>query len=120
MIATVGETFDRRAVILNRSEGSADDYGNTAPVYTGAPEVDCGLKHVDGVEVTQDRNTQISDWLCRLPPASVISGRDRIRISDQNPAEGWYPSGGALYEVVGPPERFDTHVHANLIHIEGG
>jgi hypothetical protein len=123
MVQTVEDTWDREAVVLTLTLASDDDYGNAPESYVpaGAPVL-CGLVHRAGREVTQDRDTQITDWTGRFPPPTVLSGRDRIRISDPSPEPGWEaePTGWALYEVVGPPERLGTHVHAELLHVAGG
>jgi hypothetical protein len=42
-------------------------------------------------------------------------------ISDPNPPAGWYDDNlGTVFEVVGPPERRRTHLHAELLHVDGG
>ena len=109
MTSEVGRTFDTTGVIHRRTEGSADDFNN--PTITYEPDddpVDCQLVHTSSRELTVDRNTQISDWFARLPAGTSISGRDRL------------VSGGATYEVLGPPSDEDTHVRVQLAHVSGG
>lgn len=109
MSTEVERTFDTSGVIHRRSDGAEDDYGNPVDTYTpDGAAIDVGLVHTASREITVDRDTQISDWFARLPTGTSISGRDRI------------VSGGATYEVLGPPSDEDTHVRVQLVHVSGG
>lgn len=107
MRATVAQTFDRTATILAPQQGT-DRYGNQTPGYVEvAWYVPCSIATASQSEVTIDRDTQITNWVLRLPPDTRLSGRHRIRVA------------GLVYEVIGEPELFPTHLHANCRVVDG-
>lgn len=95
------------------SESGTDPYGNPADTWTDdAATADVILQQTEAVEVTTDRDVQTSDWLLVDPnPDAGLSGRDRVN------------AGGAVFEVVGPPEVVKTprgahHLEARLVHVD--
>lgn len=108
MASTFARTFDRSCTIL-RPQAGTDRYGNeTVAVYVEvAWHVGCSLARKSEKELTEGRDTQITDWVIRLPVGTQISGRDHIEIGD------------ITYEVVGEPEQFPTHVHVDVRHVDG-
>jgi hypothetical protein len=127
MQETIASTWDREAVILEYGPGAPDRFGD--PTLTWVPvgvPIPCGLalsgapgRH-PGREMNQDRATQTMQWLGRFAPDVALSGLDRVMISDPNPPEGWAEDGlGTVFEVVGPPERRGTHLHVELLDVEG-
>jgi hypothetical protein len=107
MTATMLTGFNKTAIIQTFEISGESDSGNPIGDWEDSDPIPAQLVHVDGREVTQDRAAQISDWFVRLPPATVIHGNNRVKIDN------------VIYEVIGPPERLPTHVHANLLHVSG-
>lgn len=114
MTETMLTGFVHTARIRTWAETGESDSGNPIGEWTDGDEIPAQLVHVDGREVTQDRNAQVSDWFVRLPPGTEISGLDQIKITDVPGVDVEY-----LFEVLGPPEHLPTHVHANLQHVSG-
>lgn len=108
MRATVTETFDAVATVL-RSQAGTDRYGNTAvdSWVEVAWFVQCSIARKNETEIVDGRDTQITDWTIRMPVDTQISGRDRIRV------------GTTVYEAVGEPQTFPTHVHVDVRHVDG-
>jgi len=82
---------------------------------TGVAPIWGRLEQTAAVEVTNNRDTQISDWLLFLMPDVVISGLSRVvRVSDR-----------VVFEVVGPPSILTRpltgphHIEARLVHFSG-
>lgn len=110
--ATLDDARTQTVQVLVRSAGAEDVFGNPADSYA-APVSYTGLVvPVSAQEVTEDRETQISDRKLRLPYDAVISGRDRVVCE------------GVTYEVVGPPERHQapggvTQTTVTIRQVEG-
>lgn len=100
--------LSQSATVLGFTPGAADEYGNAAESWVESGVWPARFEQTDGREVTDDRDTQVSDWRVFLPPDVEIGGRDRV--VDEH---------GRTFEVVGPPARQSTpagphHVVANL------
>jgi len=107
MRATVETAFDTTATIQRFVSTGESDYGNETGGWTDLVDVPCQLIHRPGREVTRGRDTQIADWMARLPYGTDLTGNDRLLVD------------GVLYEVVGPPADEITHLRAQLVHITG-
>lgn len=99
--------------LLRFSAGVEDDYGNVTESWTPAGTVKCRLEQRASREVTQDRQTVVSDWVMYCPPTVVIGEQDRI-------ADGY----GRTFEVVGAPAMQssptrDVYVEVSLRHVSG-
>lgn len=114
MTATMMTGWQHTAVVRRWEETGESDSGNPVGEWNDHDPVPADLVHIDGREVTQDRNAQVSDWFIRLPPGTDVTGRDQIRVTDVPGADTTY-----VFEVLGPPEHLPTHVHANLQHVSG-
>lgn len=104
--------------VVRMGEVSDDEYGNVISAelsredYPAWVEPMTGQGRGGGKEETQDRDTQIEDWLLILPANTPITGRDRVEHD------------GNTFEVIGPPAirrspRGVHHVEARIRHIEG-
>lgn len=108
MQATVAKTFDASATVL-RAQTASDRYGNTAvdSWVEVAWFAQCSIVRKNETEIVDGRDTQITDWTARMPVGTQIGGRDRIRV------------GTTVYEAVGEPATFPTHVHVDVRHVDG-
>lgn len=94
--------------VLAASNGTADEYGNTSTTFGAGSAYKGRLEQRSAQEVTDGRDTFVSDWVLYLFPDAAINGRDRV--VDGN---------GRTFEVVGPPivqrsPRGPHHIQANL------
>ena len=101
-------------VTIKTPTTSTDVYGSTQFVYTSGTDYPARMQQTTGVEVTRDRDTQVSDWLLFLNPDAVISGDSRVVFN------------GSTFEVLGPPYVVSTprtvgphHIEARLRHVTG-
>lgn len=79
-----------------------DAYGNPKPVHRDAYESECGLEHLDPVEVQATGAVPIIDAKLRLPLDTELDVRDRIKITHRFGVELLTPQ---IFEIAGPPER---------------
>lgn len=109
MRATTEATFEG-AGVRRRYPLVEDRYGNEKPNLAAPDDMaipNLVLWQTDGSETTQDRDTQIADWLARVPVGTDITGRDLLIVA------------GTTYEVVGPPANVGTHLRLRLRHVDG-
>lgn len=103
----------RTATVVPVNAGPAlDEYGNLVEVAGAGVNYPAWLEQTAGDERTEDRDTQLADWLLVLPVGAVIDGNDRVQVE------------GKTFEVVGPPARVHTprgehHVEARLRSVDG-
>lgn len=60
-----------------------------------------------GTENRIGRDEQLSDWVAKVPHGTDITGRDQLIVE------------GKTYEVIGPPDEFETHLRLQLRYVEG-
>lgn len=91
-----------------------DEYGNTVLTYGSGTDYPARMEQTTGTEVTQDRDTQVADWVLFLNPDAVITGDSRVVFN------------GSTFEVLGPPSTPTTprtvgahHIEARLRHVTG-
>lgn len=109
MRSTVKDTFTQTATVLTFTEGAEDDYGNASESWEAGAEYPCLLSQRAAIEFTDDRNTQIREWVVRLPYDAAVTGKDRLQID------------GSVYEIIGPPEipAVATHLTVPVRVVEG-
>lgn len=96
--------------ILRHTPGARDEYGNVAATWPAAETVRCRLEQRRSIEVTQDRQTVVSDWVLYLHPDQVITAKDRF-----------LDRFGRTFTVVGAPAMQstptrDAYVEVSLRH----
>jgi head-tail adaptor len=89
------------------SDGTVDEYGDTSTVFAAGTTYRGRLEQRSAQEVTDGRDTFVSDWVLYLLPDAVINGRDRVEAD------------GNTFEVVGAPivqrsPRGPHHIQASL------
>ncbi len=82
--------------------GVADAYGNPQPVFIAGEPVECGFEPVRPRETQQSGDVPRIDAHIRLPIATVLEERDRIRVSSRYNEELETVQD---YEIVGPVKR---------------
>lgn len=112
--------LDKTVTIIRDELTDEDRYGNPIPGETDEVVYACHLQPAPrsvavSEEDTEDRNTQSSHYLLFLPADADVKGSDRLVID------------GDVFEVDGPPRRFDNprvaaehHLEVSLKRIEGG
>jgi hypothetical protein len=112
---SVATLLTEPVTIYRSTAGAEDDYGNVTHTWAVVRSTVGFFQQRDAVELTRDRDTQVSDWLLFLAADEVVSGRDRV--GDQY---------GRVFEVVGTPNRpispahGPSHVEVSLRHVDGG
>jgi hypothetical protein len=97
--------------IQTASSGAVDVFNDATTDYSAGTEVLGRLEQRSAQEVTEGRDTLVSDWVLYLHPDVVVGGRDRV--VDQYMR---------TFEVVGPPimqrsPRGPHHLQVNLRHV---
>lgn len=101
--------------VLPHSEAAeSGEYHMPAETWGAAVAYRGYLEHTSSQEITDDRDTRVSDWLVVLPATAALTALDRVQ------------EGGRTFEVVGAPERVynprtgvTSHVEARLRLVEG-
>lgn len=101
--------------IIPFDDDAEDEYGNPQSSWSEAKvrKSTGWLEQVGERENTDDRNTQVTEWLLVISdPETELGGRDRVRIN------------GVTYEVIGPPNAQHTprgrhHLEAKLRLVDG-
>lgn len=105
--------LSRTATVIPVTTGPGlDEYGNPVEVVAAGVNYPAWLEQTASEERTEDRDTQLADWLLVLPAGAVVDGNDRVQVE------------GKTFEVVGPPARVHTprgehHVEARLRSVSG-
>ncbi len=111
----LAQLLTQEVVVVRRSQGATqDEYGN--PITSTQSLRDrwpARLEQVSGVEVAVGDDRVLTDWVCYLPPETVVDPSDRIEY------------GGRTFEVVGPPQvlmraQGPGHLEARLRFVQGG
>jgi hypothetical protein len=97
--------------VLTASDGAADEFNSPSTTYSAGTEYLGRLEQRSAQEVTDGRDTMVSDWVLYLPPDATVVGRDRV-----------VDMYGRTFEVVGPPimqrsPRAAHHLQVNLRHV---
>lgn len=102
------------ALLPHSEAAEAGEYHMPAESWGAAVVYKGYLEHTTSQEITEDRDTFVSDWLVVLPVTAAINGKDRVQ------------EGGRTFEVVGKPEQvFNprvgavSHIEARLRLVEG-
>jgi hypothetical protein len=116
MQETVVGSFDATAV-RQRWSTTTDEYGDQVRSTASDLALPCRLFQTTGSEVTQDRDTQVSDWSLHVPYDADVTGHDTVIVypvlfADYDSAARPSPTG--TFEVIGPPLVRATHKRANL------
>jgi hypothetical protein len=97
--------------VLAASDGTVDEYGDTSTTFSAGTSYLGRLEQRSAQEVTDGRDTMVSDWVLYLQPDATVAGRDRV-----------VDMYGRTFEVVGPPimqrsPRAAHHLQVNLRHV---
>jgi hypothetical protein len=110
------ESMMNQSVTVVTPGSTSDGHGNPQPNWASAGRATykAWLEQTSAVEVTEGRDTVISDWLLVLPASAVINAYDRVEVGP----------GPTIYEVVGSPfvaptPRGPHHIEARLRLLEG-
>lgn len=108
---TLTSLFTETISHLRHGVGVEDEYGNVSDTYAPAVDVKGRLEQRSSVELTQDRQTVISDWVLFLFPDVVVDEQDRF-----------VDAYGRTFEVVGAPAmrsapRGSHHLEVSLRHV---
>jgi hypothetical protein len=88
-----------------------DGYGNPTPQYTYGSALSCGFQHVRPREVQGSGEVPVIDARVRLPIATTIDERDRVKITHRY---GEALATAQVFDIVGPMERGPSGLQINL------
>lgn len=91
---------------LRHQPGAEDDYGNPVDAYVPVGEQLGRLEQRSTVELTQDRQTVISDWVLALNPEAVVGPQDQF-----------VDAYGRTFEVVGAPAMRSSPTRDFLVEV---
>ena len=95
----------------------ANTYGNPAPEWIYGAEVACGLEHVNPREVQASGEVPVIDARLRLPIATAIDERDRIRIEKRFGESLTDPQ---IFEIEGPVKQGPSGLVLGLRLVDDG
>jgi len=97
----------RTATITSRTQSGPPDEDNVPTWVETTTTAACYLEPISSAEATLDQNTEIGDHLAVFAPEVSLDGSDSITVE------------GHVYEVIGPPRRFNTPrgPHHQEIHV---
>lgn len=100
--------------VLPYGEASTDEYHSPVVIFGTAVAYKGYLEQTTAEEITDGRDTRVSDWLLMLPASASISALDHVQ------------EGNRTFEVVGKPRQVYnpriaavSHVEARLRLVEG-
>lgn len=117
MQATQQSAMMDTCVIEAFSFGLTDEYGKQQPVYTAGVATACGFDPNRHSEVMEGAQVAIADAQLRLPLATVIDQRDRVKVTHRF---GVALSNPDVYEVIGEVARGPSGVVVDMRNVTDG
>lgn len=110
--ATQVESLQDTCVLQSWSSGSADAYGQRVETWTDGAALACGYKPTGGREVwgVEDQPI-IIDATVRLPIATVVNRKDRVRVTHRFGVE---LDSAEVFEIIGEPRRGPSGLQLDL------
>ena len=104
--------------VLEYNGLATDDYGQPSPdYYLRWPVVACGYNANARKEVMVETQVVLTDAVVRLPIATVLDNRDRIKITHRH---GVALDPKPTYEIIGEQARGPSAIQVNLRLVTDG